>query len=328
MTKFFHRDGSDLVCDLCFRHCRIQKGKRGFCGTQKRDGDELLTTVAGHPSALNIDPIEKKPLYHFLPGSDILSVGTVGCNLRCPFCQNNSLVLGKEVPSRSISAEEITVHAAERKIPSIAFTYNEPTVFWPWAREIASLAQVLGIKTVAVSNGDMSEMVAEDMAALIDAMNIDLKCGSGKVYRELLKGDLERVLDNVELFVSRGVWVELTTLIVPGVSDNLQELAELAENIKRRCGTTVPWHLSAFHPAADYYDRKPTEISEIEKGGKVLNESGFQFIYSGNVAVENDTPCPDCGEILISRNIYTTEIKNLSSGICGNCGRKLEGVFQ
>ncbi len=328
MNPFFHCTDNIVVCDLCFRHCNILPGETGFCGVQKNINNTLITTVANHPSAINIDPVEKKPLYHFLPGTEILSVGTIGCNLRCPFCQNSSLVRETRVPSQTVTAQDLVNLAIERNTPAIAFTYNEPTVFWPWAREIAALAHTQNIKTVAVTNGEMSRQVAEDMTTLIDAVNIDIKCASQERYRSTLKGKLNRVLSNIEFLFSNNVWVELTTLIVPDVSNSPEEFSELAETVKDLIGNAVPWHITAFYPAAEFSDRKPTRIDEIETFESILNKLGFLYVYSGNINREDPTLCPRCKKKLIIRNRYTIISNYLQNGRCLHCGREIEGVFK
>ena len=318
-------DNQTLRCELCFRHCRIAEGARGFCGVNGSVNGELCSLVYGQPDAMQIDPIEKKPLYHFYPGTNILSLGTIGCNFRCPFCQNSHLSFGKLRPKESVTNKEIIDQALRRNVPVIAFTYNEPTINWLWYRDLAKDAKATGLKTVMVTNGSMSTVVAEEMIRLIDAVNIDLKSGSSSTYRTQLQGNLETVLKSSAFLFKEGVWVELTTLIVPGISSSPKEFSELAGRIQEEIGTNLPWHLSAYHPAHTYVE-PATPHSDIEPFREILARKGFCFVYEGNTGYGSDTRCPQCGDIVLSRKGYEVH-KNMINGSCGSCGRSIEGRF-
>ncbi len=327
--QFYAQSGTDIYCELCFRHCKIPLGKTGFCGVQENRNGSLHTTVSNRPSVLYVDPIEKKPLYHFLPGTEILSIGTVGCNLRCPFCQNCALSFEKVPSLRKVKTEEIFRLVEKSSTPSIAFTYNEPTMFWPWAREISIEAKKRGIKTVFVSNGEMSEIVANDMVGKIDAVNIDIKSSSDQQYREILKGNIETVFRNIEIMLNGGVWVELTTLIVPDFNDSREQFLKLARRVKSEFGTSIPWHISAFHPAALYKNRHSTPSKKIIELVDIAEATGITYCYSGNISEEISTKCNNCGKVLIQRKRYNTENFGVTpKGVCTSCGSPIEGVFK
>ncbi len=334
MTRFYRsiKEGeceAGIICDLCFRHCKIHTDSVGFCGVQENRENKLFTTVMNYPSALNIDPIEKKPLYHFLPGTKILSIGTVGCNLRCPFCQNSSLSFEKKPATKKMCTVDIMQLIDQSGVPSIAFTYNEPTMFWPWAREISIEAHKRSVKTVLVSNGEMSETVVKDMIGKIDAANIDVKTGSVQKYSKILKGDLETVFKNTKMMLNNGIWVELTTLIVPGFNDTSEEFISLVQRVKKKFGTAVPWHISAFHPAALYKDRQATTSKRIIELVDIAKTAGISYCYSGNILDETPTKCNTCGKILIQRHKYDIINNGINTkGICNYCGSHIEGVFK
>lgn len=316
--------GSSIQCNLCFRHCAISNGKIGFCGVNINSDGVLRSLVYGIPSAVQVDPIEKKPLFHFYPGSDIYSIGTVGCNFRCPFCQNAHLAFEMPRSPRPISIEKILTAVHKSGCKSIAFTYNEPTVAWLWYRDIAAIAKAEGLSTVMVTNGCMSEEVCQEMIDRIDAVNIDLKSFDQIGYGKL-KGNLTRVLENIQRLDNANVWVELTTLIVPTISDSQTALDEMAHSISKTIGTKIPWHLSSYH-CAHHFSEPPLSHEAITARCEQLREKGFSFVYEGNTTATNTTLCPHCATALIERHGYTT-ILHLERGTCPTCGRVLEGRF-
>ena len=317
-----------IVCQLCRHYCRLKEGQRGFCGVNKNREGRLENLVYGHPVALNVDPVEKKPLYHLLPGSNALSLGTVGCNFKCPFCQNWNISQERVVDKKTVrSPSRIVELAVEEGVASIAYTYNEPTVFYPYARDIGTMARERGIKNIFVSNGFFSKEIAKDMPHWLDGVNIDLKSWDDGYYRRVLKGGLEGVKETLKRMVGEGIWVEVTTLIVPGENDSDATLQEMAAFIANRLGKHVPWHLSAFHPDYKMRETESTPVDTLFRAKQIGQEAGLHYIYLGNVPVHGDTHCPSCGTLLIDRTGYSVTVNRLEKGHCPHCQRKIEGCW-
>ena len=317
-----------LTCTLCQHYCKIKEGNTGICGVNKNVGGKIECLVYGYPSAINVDPIEKKPLYHFLPGSKVFSLGTVGCNFRCSFCQNWEISQSHEIDKgRYFSPDDIVELALENNCKSVAYTYNEPTIFYPYARDIALAAKQAGLKNVFVSNGYESSEVIDDMKGLMDAVNIDLKSFDAKYYKKSLGGNLEKVLANLKHFIAHGIWVEVTTLIVPTQNDSEEELNNIASFIANEMGPNVPWHITAFHP--DYKERElpSTPIDALIKAYEIGKKHGLKFIYIGNTMQETPTLCPSCGEVLIQRDYFRYTSNYLEGSHCPKCKTSIPGVF-
>ena len=329
MSRFYKPyDDRRIICTLCQHYCKIKEGKTGICGVNKNVGDRVECLVYGYPSALAIDPIEKKPLYHFLPNSKSFSLGTVGCNFHCSFCQNWSISQTSNIDkSRYFAPKDIVALAYKHQCASIAYTYNEPTIFYPYARDIAIEAQKYGIKNIFVTNGYESVEVIEDMVGIIDAANVDLKAFNEEYYQKSLGGNLKKVLDNLKLFVKKGIWIEVTTLIIPNKNDSSEELSSIANFIAKELGVHVPWHISAFHPNYKEQDTPQTSLDRLELAYNIGKEAGLNYIYMGNVGVENPTLCPKCKRILIERHYYAVSSNSLVDGCCLSCGYKLDGIF-
>jgi len=328
--KYFKEDekSDKLVCLLCQHYCKIKEGKTGICGVNKNIGDKIECLVYGYPAAMNIDPIEKKPLYHFLPASKSFSIGTVGCNFKCPFCQNWDISQEKEINKSDYYSPELLALLAKRKeCESMAYTYNEPTIFYPFAKDVAIQAQKLGIKNVYVSNGFESTEVINDMVGIIDAVNIDLKSFDEAYYKKSLKGDLKKILENLKLFKKNGIWLEITTLIVPTVNDSHEELTQIATFISKELGVNTPWHISAFHPDYKLLDLPRTSYDTLKKAYDIGKEAGLNYVYMGNLGLENPTRCSNCNEILIDREYFNVLENYLMDGCCPKCKKPLEGVF-
>ena len=320
-----------IICQLCLHYCTLKEGKTGICGINKNDHGKLVNLTYGHPSAINLDPIEKKPLYHFLPKTTSLSLGTVGCNFRCPFCQNWSISQTSNVNKDvNYPPETIVRLAIEHGAKSISYTYNEPTIWYPYAKDIGILAKDVGLKNVFVSSGYESKEVFEDMQSWVDAANIDLKSFSHDYYKKTLKTSLEGVLENLKKFAASDIWVEVTTLVIPGVNDSAEELKAMAEFIYNEMGSEVPWHLSAFHPDYKMMDTPPTSLAKLLEAKEIAKHTGLKYVYLGNVRYDSSTYCPHCGELLIKREIYDTHILalDLQSGKCKKCGETIEGVWK
>ena len=318
-----------IVCLLCRHYCKLRDGQVGVCGVNKNEARKLSTLVYGFPSALNIDPIEKKPIYHMLPGTTSLSLGTVGCNFKCPFCQNWQISQSKEIKDEVyLSPKKLVELALENGVKSISYTYNEPTIFYPYAKDIGILAKERGIKNIFVTNGFETPEVIEDMKSWLDGANVDLKSWSESYYKKVLKGSLEAVKDTLRMMVDAGIWVEVTTLLIEGENDSEKDLTEMAEFIANDLGKHVPWHLSAFHPDYKMMDHKWTSLETLKRARDIAKKVGLYYVYMGNVPINRDTNCPDCGELLIGRRGFEIVVNNLVDGQCPNCNRELEGVFR
>jgi len=329
MSAFYRVEGNHIVCQLCRHYCKLKEGQVGVCGVNKNSNGKLENLVYGKVSAINIDPIEKKPLYHFLPGSKALSIGTVGCNFKCPFCQNWQISQTKDSSnSYNLTPEQIVNLAIENECESIAYTYNEPTIFYPFAKDVALLAKKSGIKNIFVSNGFETPEIIEDMRGVIDAFNIDLKSFKQDYYKKVLKGTLEGVLDTLERIKKGGFWLEVTTLIVPGDNDSNKELTQIATFIAKNLGVNTPWHISAFHPDYKVQDKKATSLEMLNRAYKIGKEAGLEYIYMGNVLSDGITYCPKCGAELIKRVGYKVVENRLIDGKCYRCGEDISGVWK
>jgi len=329
MNYYQKRENGEIVCQLCQHYCRLKEGQTGVCGVNKNDKGHLNTLVYGHPVALNVDPVEKKPMYHFLAGSKALSFGTVGCNFKCPFCQNWDISQKKEINKEiEVSPEKMVALALEHDAQSIAYTYNEPTIFYPYAKEIGLIAKERGLKNIFVSNGFESKEMVVDMAGWLDGANIDLKSWSDAYYKRVLKGGLEGVKETLRRMVGEGIWVEVTTLIISGENDSDHTLHEMAEFIANDLGKHVPWHLSAFHPDYKMLDHEATRLETLMRAKKRAEEAGLYYVYLGNVPVHGDTHCPECGTLLIDRTGYAVSVNKLEAGHCPHCKREIEGVWK
>ena len=318
-----------ITCLLCQHYCQLQEGQVGICGVNKNENGSLRTLVYAHPSALNVDPIEKKPLYHLLPATTALSLGTVGCNFKCPFCQNWQISQEKRVDtSVNLSPQQIVDLALQNGAASIAYTYNEPTIFYPYAKDIGLLAKKEGLKNIFVTNGFESLEVVKDMASWLDAANVDLKSWDEAYYKKVLKGDLEAVKDTLRLMVAEGIWVEVTTLLIEGENDSDEDLKAMADFIAKELGVHVPWHLSAFHPDYKMLDHTNTSLKTLERAQKIAKEAGLLYVYLGNVPVHGDTYCPECNTLLIDRTGYRVTQNKLINGACPQCHRAIEGVWR
>ena len=317
-----------IICLLCRHYCQLKEGQVGICGVNKNEKGALKNLVYGHPIALNVDPVEKKPLYHMLPGSKVLSFGTVGCNFKCPFCQNWDISQEHKINEEiEVSPEQMVALALEHGAEAIAYTYNEPTIFYPYAKDIGLIAKEKGLKNIFVSNGFESPDIIEDMASWVDAANIDLKSWDNAYYKKELKGGIEEIKDTLRRMVKAGIWVEVTTLIIPGENDSDRDLTEMAEFIANDLGKHVPWHLSAFFPNYKMMDHEATKVETLKRAKKIGEKAGLAYIYLGNVSENGTTHCPQCDTVLIERSGYSPNIKKFDNGHCLTCQREIEGVW-
>ncbi|SFV53844.1 COG1180: Radical SAM, Pyruvate-formate lyase-activating enzyme like [hydrothermal vent metagenome] len=316
---------------MCLHYCTLKEGKTGICGVNTNQDKQLVNLTYNHPSALHLDPIEKKPLYHFLPTSKSLSLGTVGCNFRCPFCQNWSISQTSNINTNiSYTPKQIVELALVHQAKSISYTYNEPTIWYPYAKDIGILAKEVGLKNVFVSSGYESREVFEDMLNWVDAINVDLKSFSPSYYKKVLKTSLDGVLENLKKFATSSIWMEVTTLVIPGVNDSKEELKEMAHFIAKEIGKETIWHLSAFHPDYKMQDTPPTPLHTLLMAKEIAKEAGLEYVYLGNVLYDSATYCKKCGEILIQREGYDTKIRGLDvqKGECKKCQTKIQGVWK
>jgi pyruvate formate lyase activating enzyme len=325
-------DGNKVRCNLCKHQCRIREGKRGICGVRENREGTLYTLVYGKVVAEHIDPIEKKPLFNFLPGSKAFSIGTVGCNFRCKHCQNADIsqyphTHGGKVIGEDLSPEQIVIRAKATGCESIAYTYTEPTIFYEFAYDTAALAHREGIKNVFVSNGYMSAEAARQIAPHLDAINIDLKAFTDKFYKEICGARLTPVLETIQRLKALGMWVEVTTLIIPSLNDAEDELREIARFVKS-VGHEVPWHVTAFYPAYKLTDRPPTPVATLHRVREIGMEEGLRYVYEGNVPGEagENTYCYGCGAVVIERSGLGFIRNRLHDGKCPQCGQTIDGV--
>ena len=328
---FFEQHGDAVRCGLCAHHCLIGEGKRGICGVRENREGKLVSLVYGNLVAEHVDPIEKKPLFHVLPGSLSYSIATMGCNFRCLHCQNASI---SQVDSRSgdlpgvIRTPESVVKAAQRHgCQSISYTYVEPTVFFEFAYRCSVLGAEQGLKNIFVSNGYMSRQAAEMVAPVLTAINVDIKSFSDQFYRKVCSARLQPVLDTVELLHGLGVWVEVTTLIIPGMNDSPAELAAIASFLAA-IDRTIPWHVTAFHPSHLMPDVPPTPRSSLQTAARIGRDTGLLHVYEGNIGVGGeDTVCSGCGSTVIKRRGFQVLANRLAGGACPECGARLAGVW-
>jgi pyruvate formate lyase activating enzyme len=326
-------DDGRIQCDLCPRECRLMEGQRGFCFVRAREHDRLILTTYGRSSGFCVDPIEKKPLAHFFPGSSALSFGTAGCNLGCRFCQNWDISKAREFDRLTDQAtpEAIADSAVRLGAESVAFTYNDPTIFAEYAIDVAQACHARGVKTVAVTAGYICPEPRRELYAVMDAANVDLKGFTEDFYSRITGAHLANVLDTL-LYLKREttVWFELTTLLIPGYNDSEGEIAEEARWIAEHLGPDVPLHFSAFHPDYRMRDVPPTPPETLRRARARAMREGLRYVYVGNVHDrEGDaTYCPSCGEVVIARDWYEILDYRLDAGgRCGACGTAIAGRF-
>jgi len=324
-------DGS-VTCLTCAHKCRIANGKRGICRVRENRDSRLYTLVYGNPVATHIDPIEKKPLFHFLPGSSAFSIATVGCNMHCLNCQNADISqAGPEEGSGfpAVSPEDIVKAAFQRECGSIAYTYTEPAIFFDYAYDISLLADKQGIKNIFITNGFWSKEALKEIAPFMHGANVDLKFFKDEMYKKICGAKLGPVLDTIIRMKELGVWVELTTLVIPGLNDSSEELKQIAEFIVS-VDKSIPWHISRFYPTYKMADIPPTSADTLKNAREIGFEAGLRFVYTGNIPGDTgeNTFCPSCGRELISRYGFSTGNINIKDGKCRWCGEDIEGVWQ
>lgn len=331
-TWWTRLDDGRVRCDVCPRACSLHEGQHGACFVRARHDDQLVLTSYGRSSGFCIDPIEKKPLHHFLPGSSVLSFGTAGCNLTCRFCQNWDITKSRDTDTLADAASPAGIAAAAvaQGCASVAFTYNDPVVFLEYAADAADACHAAGLRTVAVSAGYVEPGPREQLFSRIDAANIDLKSFRDEFYRTVCGGRLAPVLDTLEWLVDQGVWVEVTTLLIPGMNDADDEIDAASRWIHDHLGPRVPLHFSAFHPDFKMRDMPATPPATLSRARAIAIGNGLQYVYTGNVhdATGGTTCCPGCGAAVIVRDWYRIDVYHLTDdGRCDACGTTIDGVF-
>ena len=334
-TRYWHAlDDGRVQCDLCPRFCKLKPGQRGLCFVRGNDDGQVVLASYGRSSGFCIDPIEKKPLNHFLPGTPVLSFGTAGCNLACKYCQNWDMSKAREtdILADHASPETVARTAEAYGCRSIAYTYNDPIIFHEYAIDIARACRERGIRSVAVTSGYVCPEPRAEFYRYMDAANIDLKAFSETFYRKLTGGELQPVLDTIRyLYHETDVWLELTTLVIPGHNDSVDELAALCAWVRDELGPEVPLHFTAFHPDWKMTDTPPTPLATLREARAIAREAGLHHVYLGNVREPEGgvTRCHACGAEVIRRDGYTLTHWGLTDGgRCGQCGAEVPGVFE
>ncbi len=359
-ARLWHEEENAYArCDLCAHNCRIAPGKNGICGVRHNMEGRLFTRVGRYLASVNLDPVEKKPLFHFLPGSKTFSIGSVGCNFKCAFCQNSSISQPGPVQESKLESNQepkqgpvqgsdqdmgdcgfplarlqaadpngIVRAALQSGAKSISYTYNEPAIFFELMAECAALAIDAGLRNIMVSNAYFSEKAFNELRPLIQAANFDIKAFTDSFYRKHCGARLAPVLATVKRAVAAGWWVELTTLLIPGENDSEQELQDLAAFIAQELGPDIPWHVSRFHPAYRMLDKPATPLSSLERAIEAGKKAGLNFVYAGNFAghASESTRCPACGQPALPRQGYITQ--NLLQKGCPQCGTPIPGVWE
>lgn len=321
-----------VQCLMCPRECILSEGQRGTCTVRRNVNGELQSLVYARPCSIHIDPIEKKPLFHFLPGSETFSLATAGCNLRCVFCQNWEISQTKpeDVQSEMFLPEQLVDGALERKCASISYTYSEPTVFYEYMFDSSALAHKRGIRNVLITSGYMNQEPLRNLCAVLDAANVDLKGFSDKTYQWMASAKLQPVLDTLKTLKEKGVWLEVGYLVIPTVNDSPQEIQAMVDWVAKNLGPDVPLHFLRFFPQHKLTNLPPTPIATLERAYETARKAGMHYVYLGNVPGHkaNNTWCPQCGKLLIERTGFFTGENNIKNGRCRFCGRKIAGIWK
>lgn len=332
MRYYNKLENKQVLCELCPNYCIISKDKISSCNARKNIDGELVSLTYSNVAAINIDPIEKKPLFHFLPGSKTLSIGTAGCNMHCKNCQNNTLSQSNplQIPAKSLSPKEIVKLAKDNNCESISYTYNEPTVFFELMLDTAIKAKKSGLKNVMVSNGYINIEPLVEIIPYLDAANIDLKSFNNSTYKTVFKSSLEPVLASIKELYRHNVWLEITNLIIPGITDRSKEIEQMCEWIIANTDTNTPVHFSRFFPQYLLNHLEPTPEISMKTAFEISNRLGLKNVYLGNLSVfTNNTVCSKCGKEVIVRNELRRVLKiNINNSLCSFCGRHVHGVWR
>ena len=326
-------DKMRVQCHLCPNNCIILHGRRGSCRVRENQAGTLYSLVYGLPCTVGVDPIEKKPLFHFLPGTTTYSIATPGCNLHCKWCQNWQISQKgpDEVDCFKMTPEEVVNNALKNKCKSISYTYVEPAIFYEYVLDTAKLARKAGLKNIMVTNGYLNPKPVKELYKYIDAANVDLKGFTEEFYRDYCGGHLKPVLETIKAIHKMGVWVELTTLTIPTLNDDPKTIKAQCDWIKKELGTRVPLHFSRFFPHYKLANLYPTPPETLLNAYNIAKNAGLKYVYVGNIEMQNteDTACPKCGKTLIQRSAYFTLSENkVKAGKCSFCKAKVDGVFE
>jgi len=330
-AMFKEETARGIMCRICPNECVLKEGELSKCNNRKVIKSKLYTLAYGNPCSVNVDPIEKKPLYHFLPGSRAFSIATAGCNLVCLNCQNWTISQTSPDKTRNytLPPQKVVSECISKDCRSIAYTYSEPVTFYEYAYDTASIARKEGIKNVFKSNGYIYPEPLEKLCSVIDAANIDLKAFSNTTYLKLSGGKLQPVLDSLKIYRDKGVWLEITNLIVPGWTDNMDEIRKMCRWLCDNGFKNVPVHFSRFHPTYKLEQLPPTPVEVLNNAVKIASEEGLKYIYTGNVPGHemSDTRCPVCKTVLIVRQGYRIASNNMPGGKCAKCGTSIDGIW-
>lgn len=330
-AMFQEETARGIMCRICPNECVLKEGELSKCNNRKVIKSKLYTLAYGNPCSVNVDPIEKKPLYHFLPGSRAFSIATAGCNLVCLNCQNWTISQTSPDKTRNytLPPQKVVSECISKDCSSIAYTYSEPVTFYEYAYDTASIARKEGIKNVFKSNGYIYPEPLEKLCSVIDAANIDLKAFSNTTYLKLSGGKLQPVLDSLKIYRDKGVWLEITNLIVPGWTDNMDEIRKMCRWLCDNGFKNVPVHFSRFHPTYKLEQLPPTPVEVLNNAVKIASEEGLKYIYTGNVPGHemSDTRCPVCKTVLIVRQGYRIASNNMPGGKCAKCGTSIDGIW-
>jgi len=325
-------DEGKVECTLCNHRCIISPSKRGLCGVRENRDGKLQSLVFGRAISMNVDPVEKKPLFHLFPGSTSFSIATVGCNFRCLQCQNHEIsqmpVDEKRIEGSPVSPSKIVSLARQYQCRSISYTYTEPTIYFEYAYETSVLAREEGIKNIFVTNGYMSKEAIRIIQPYLDSANVDLKSFQEKFYKEVCRAELKPVLENLELMRGLGIWVEITTLVIPTMNDSDEEFEQIARFILS-LGAEVPWHISAFYPTYKMLDLPRTHASTLHRAREIGMKTGLRYVYCGNIPGEEgeDTFCPGCGQRIIERIGFRVVKNDVLGGECRHCHTRIDGIW-
>jgi len=330
---YYEKLGGGLVkCNLCPHGCMLNDGQAGVCKARKNIGGILYTLNYGKPVAINVDPVEKKPLFHFLTGTGTFSIGCAGCNLSCIFCQNWTISQAspEDVPFQAMSPQEVIQHTIDSGSDSVSFTYNEPLIFYEMVLDTAKLAKEKGVKTVLVTNGYINSEPLQELVPYIDAANIDLKGFNDEFYKKYTGTTLNPVLDAIKIFKKAGVHIEITNLLIPSANDKPEEIRALVKWVKENTGVDTPVHFSRFFPTYKMPNTSPTPVETIEMARNIALEEGMKYVYTGNLRSEEGeaTICPECGKRVIKRIGYKITCNNMKNGKCGYCGEEIKGMWK
>ncbi|MBU1136336.1 MAG: AmmeMemoRadiSam system radical SAM enzyme [Nanoarchaeota archaeon] len=324
-------NNKEIQCQLCPHFCVLKNKEFGKCNVRQNKKGKLISLVYGKPCSLSIDPIEKKPLYHFFPGKRTLSTATPGCNMKCRYCQNWEISQAKPGKARlKISPCDIVKEARSNKIKIISYTYTEPTIFYEYMRDIAKIAKKFKIKNITVTNGFINQEPLKELCEFLDASNIDLKSMDDEFYQRVCQAKLKPVLESIKLMKQNNVWIEITNLLIPGLNDSTEDIEKLVIWIKKELGKDVPLHFTAFYPCYKLLNSDSTNEEILKKARKIAISKGLNYVYTGNIEDEegNNTYCPKCKEIVIKRKFFEIIENKIKDSKCSKCGERIAGVWE